>query len=501
MEIKHIRDIRELYDRRLEKVNQLYIELAGFLQQVERQRQGGRKRRLLPPFMKKMERRRPSNQSTTPTSPECSLTSPDSPKITPAKAPLYATLNPATDSVTQTTTTLTASTSSRKRHHRTNSGSPRGSRCSRSSSSRASVVVDAETQTDCMDISETDMSPTTSCPTTSCSTSTAFPQRVILQQFTNGSDDEGVNGNSVQVHYMVQHPQPPVPVFTRVDSRSTSPIIFDSEDSVNRNIGPPRASSEEDNLERIGRKVSEIKIGSIFSPENGNISDDIGEIIRQRACSETRDELDSTEDAANEDSFTDEEGEIYNNHLRRKSKPGREAAKSRYVDDIFAVFDTKAIMEHNEQLPFLDVLVIRNSENKLEFDVYRKETATLRYIPNDSHHPFQHKMASFNFLIHRFFARRPIYPGRRSNRYKLNLSHYQREPNASDEGNTSEYSVSPSSKSSTLESNPDRIRGLPNLPVKRPNESLDGSSDSESEENLTVVTQISYNMNKTENVV
>ncbi|KAJ8962871.1 hypothetical protein NQ318_001279 [Aromia moschata] len=71
----------------------------------------------------------------------------------------------------------------------------------------------------------------------------------------------------------------------------------------------------------------------------------------------------------------------------------------RYVDDIFAVFDTKPIslhnfvaklnnrfptikftyeMEHNEQLPFLDVLVIRNSENKLEFDVYRKEIATLR---------------------------------------------------------------------------------------------------------------------------
>ncbi|KAJ8939881.1 hypothetical protein NQ318_023221 [Aromia moschata] len=58
-------------------------------------------------------------------------------------------------------------------------------------------------------------------------------------------------------------------------------------------------------------------------------------------------------------------------------------------------------VEHNEQLPFLDVLVIRNSENKLEFDVYRKETATLRYIPNDTHHPFQHKMASFNFIIHR----------------------------------------------------------------------------------------------------
>ncbi|XP_018568344.1 mitogen-activated protein kinase kinase kinase 13 isoform X2 [Anoplophora glabripennis] len=417
MEIKHIKDIRELYDRRLEKVNQLYIELAGFLQQVERARQGGRKRRLLPPFMKKMERRRSSNQSTTPTSPECSLTSPDSPHIASNRAPLYATLNPATDSVTQTTTTLTATVTSRKRPHRTNSGSPRGSRCSRSSSSRTSVV-DAETQTDCMDLSENDLSPT-SCPTTSCSTSTNFPQRVILQQFGTGSDDESVNGNCVQVHYMVQHPQPPVQIFTRVDSRSTSPIIFDSEDSVNRNIGPPRASSEEDHLETIGRKVSAIKIGTIFSPENGNISDNLGEIIRQRTCSETRDELDSTEDAANEDSFTDEEGEIYNNHLRRKS-----------------------------------------------------------------------------------FARRPIYPGRRSNRYKISLSHYQREPNnASDEGNTSEYSVSPSSKSSTLESNPDRVRTLSNLAVKRPNESIDGSSDSESEENLTIVTQLSFNMNKTENVV
>ncbi|KAJ8966883.1 hypothetical protein NQ314_003247 [Rhamnusium bicolor] len=378
-----------------------------------------------------MERRRSSNQSTTPTSPECSLTSsPDSPKIVPAKAPLYATLNPATDSVTQTTTTtLSASITSRKRHQRTNSGSPRGSRCSRSSSSRMSAVVDAETQTDCMDISENDLSPTTSCPTTSCSTSTTpFPQRVILQQFSNGSDDEAVNGNCVQLHYMVQHPQPPVQVFTRMDSRSTSPVIFDPEDSVNRNIGPPRASSEEDNLETIGRKVSAIKIGTIFSPENGNISDNLGEIIRQRTCSETRDELDSTEDAANEDSFTDEEGEIYNNHLRRKSKPGKETSKAS-------------------------------------------------------------------------FARRPIYPGRRSNRYKMNLSHYQREPNASDEGNTSEYSVSPSSKSSTLESNPDRIRGLPNLAVKRPSESVDGSSDSESEENLTIVTQLSFNMNKTENVV
>lgn len=105
-------------------------------------------------------------------------------------------------------------------------------------------------------------------------------------------------------------------------------------------------------------------------------------------------------------------------------------------------------------------------------------------------------------LIFRFsIARRPIYPGRRPNRYKVNLTHFQREPNASDEGNTSEYSVSPSSKSSTLDSNPDRVRILPNLSMKRPSDSMDGSSDSESEENATIITQVSFNRNEAENLV
>ncbi|KAJ8961586.1 hypothetical protein NQ317_013064 [Molorchus minor] len=97
----------------------------------------------------------------------------------------------------------------------------------------------------------------------------------------------------------------------------------------------------------------------------------------------------------------------------------------RYVDDIFAVFDTKVEsvdsfisklnsrftsvnftyeIENNAQLPFLDVLVIKNNQNNLEFDIYRKDTSTLRYIPNDSHHCYQHKMASLNFLIHRLLS-------------------------------------------------------------------------------------------------
>jgi hypothetical protein len=93
----------------------------------------------------------------------------------------------------------------------------------------------------------------------------------------------------------------------------------------------------------------------------------------------------------------------------------------RYVDDIFAIFDTNICqiddfisslnhkftsikftyeLEKEGKLPFLDTLVIRNN-NHLEFDVYRKESSTLRYIMSDSHHHPQHKMAAFNFLIHR----------------------------------------------------------------------------------------------------
>lgn len=107
---------------------------------------------------------------------------------------------------------------------------------------------------------------------------------------------------------------------------------------------------------------------------------------------------------------------------------------------------------------------------------------------------------TYFYNFHCSIARRPIYPGRRPSRYKVNLTHLEREPNASDEGNTSEYSVSPSSKSSTLDSNPDRLRILTNVCKKRPSESMDGSSDSESEENATIVTQVSFNMNKIENI-
>ncbi|XP_045462128.1 mitogen-activated protein kinase kinase kinase 13-B isoform X2 [Harmonia axyridis] len=420
MEIKHIRDIRELYYRKLEKVVQMQLELTSVKQQWE-VKQCGRKRelpsktRFSRAFMKKNERRK-STHSTTPTSPEHSLTSPDSPQICPQKPilrpPVFTCLEKdciQEESEAQTSTSLTPSMRSRKRHHRTSSGSPRNSSCSRSSSYRNSMLIDIGTQTDYMDYSETDMSPISQPSSVGPSTTKlTMPRRVILEQkIADENEDEGANGNgTVQLHYMLQPINPGIPIFTRCSSSS-----MDQEDNGNCNNADELIRySDEDNLETLAQKVSALKNGNIFMDlngcaENGNLTDHYGnEITRKRTTSETRDVLDSTEDAANEDSYTDEEGETYNHTLKRKS-----------------------------------------------------------------------------------LTRRPIYPGRRSGRYKSAL-HFQRQQLASDEGNTSEYSVSPSSKSSTLESiNTSRTsKGA----LKRPNDGSDSSSDSDSEENLTVVTQV-----------
>ena len=92
----------------------------------------------------------------------------------------------------------------------------------------------------------------------------------------------------------------------------------------------------------------------------------------------------------------------------------------RYLDDIFAVFDNNnnindlltqinskfntikftCEIEKDGTLPFLDTLIIRNN-NKLEFDIYRKETSIKRFITKDSNHCCQHKLSAFNSMIHR----------------------------------------------------------------------------------------------------
>lgn len=58
-------------------------------------------------------------------------------------------------------------------------------------------------------------------------------------------------------------------------------------------------------------------------------------------------------------------------------------------------------IENHHTLPFLDLHILRMKNGKIELDVYRKETATQRYISNDSNHHQMHRQAAFHSMIFR----------------------------------------------------------------------------------------------------
>lgn len=94
----------------------------------------------------------------------------------------------------------------------------------------------------------------------------------------------------------------------------------------------------------------------------------------------------------------------------------------RYVDDIFAIIGKHQLrrvmnmLNSNENHPisftseteienklnFLDLTITRNElTNRLEFNIYRKPTATSRFIPSNSAHSQQHKRAAFHSMAYR----------------------------------------------------------------------------------------------------
>lgn len=114
---------------------------------------------------------------------------------------------------------------------------------------------------------------------------------------------------------------PAIQVFTRMDSRTPSPTMLDQSDAVNSNTPQLRMYSDDETLETIDRKVSAMfnvnRFGDTRASDNGNFSSETEDVVSKRRCPETKEERESTEDAAN-DSISEEEGGVYNLQLRRK---------------------------------------------------------------------------------------------------------------------------------------------------------------------------------------
>ena len=58
-------------------------------------------------------------------------------------------------------------------------------------------------------------------------------------------------------------------------------------------------------------------------------------------------------------------------------------------------------MEQNRQIPFLDLLIIREDDGGLKFDIFRKQTNNGNYLKYNSKHPIDHKRAVGRSLVDR----------------------------------------------------------------------------------------------------
>ncbi|KAL0122800.1 hypothetical protein PUN28_007473 [Cardiocondyla obscurior] len=431
-ELRHAQDVREHYERKLERTNNLYLELNAILLQLElrerdvikreQQSTGYKqyKKRLVRPLLKAQERlyRRRNgtlqfSTSSTPTTPPSPTDSPQS----PVKATMYTQLNESN----QPETILAPSNSFKQRkyrHRRVGSG------CGLSSSPRSSPhrerksievparFVDTHTQTDVMDLSETDYTPITNM-------ALSLPEKssldLVRRHSLNKQMTECLNGNSIlsDTHYPMQ------------TSSCSSPEHL-NENNANGNERL-KDCSDDDNLETLGRKVSEIIIANRLIIDNGN-GDDV--II---------------------------------SHSRNKEESGK--LSGHYVEQS-------------------DIKIRTSSDNT---DDREDDACEESWSDEEGEDPSY----TYNYsLRRRSIARRPIGPGCRLRRSKLTASGRIQGALASDEENTSEYSHPPSSQTSTLESNPDVQRVLRNIHHSQKRKEIDDVSDTSSQSETDEVSEI-----------
>jgi hypothetical protein len=117
---------------------------------------------------------------------------------------------------------------------------------------------------------------------------------------------------------------------------------------------------------------------------------------------------------------------------------------TRYVDDIFIIYDTTRITpgeiqihvdhmhknlkltpthEDKAQISFLDILITRQ-KNDLSISIYRKPTTTDTTINYISNHPMEHKLAAFRYYINRMITF-PLNEENRNNEWNIirNIAH------------------------------------------------------------------------------
>ncbi|XP_067003401.2 mitogen-activated protein kinase kinase kinase 13-A isoform X2 [Anabrus simplex] len=480
VELQHAQDIREHYERKLERVNDMYMEMIARYLQVDQQKQELkmklkqievweqelRKREkqvgiihtTLKPQRQLLKKKRPFNHST-PTSPEQQTTSPESPQNWTHGSPVTLVVK----DVSQAKSIVTCGVGSdrllrqrRVRHRRVGSGSGNSPALSKASPSRdrksdplQHILVDNETQTEMMDISETETSPNPYYA--SRQLHFVLPQSDPVPQESKLSDAESLNGNS-------QCPDP--------------------EPNCNVRL----TCSDDDHLETLGRKVSEMLNGNripnptdiVDAADNGNEDDD--GIVNSLCGEET---------------------------LALRLSHGSRKRSAQYRGVVVSGVTVQPVAD----------LRLHGADSSETLD---SQDSGRDNMCEESWSEEEGETGGTYNLHRRSISRRPIGPGCRSRRIKQSsVTALSSECNLSDEENTSEYSHPPSSQCSTLESNPDLLNSMETMGGqghKRQHSAIKddmedgstsaGSSDSDSEDvsDMTIGTQLGKSM-KMETVV
>ncbi|XP_067644161.1 uncharacterized protein wnd isoform X1 [Eurosta solidaginis] len=532
-EWQHAQDIRLVYEDKLEKTNRLYLELSECMTQLqekekeiamrEKQLPGYKPTRRLGCTLRKIQnyRRRlnppmviPGNaqqkqQSSTP-DPE---TTPES----PLKAMLYAQVIGLNQTKSYCVTTQKPKKS---RHRRVGSGSfaaapkyspNRDRRYQSEPENRRNVkLVDTETQTDAMDISETDISPNGCCamrdismalspdvglpsyevlygmeriqecqlalPQTAlqCSTSQPLqlqqPQLLREQQQQTDVPSEtaittpmSLNGNSM------------TPSDVTLQDACSSPDQLEIDDVINSNerLDIPNYCSSNEHLERLGEKV--IK----FINEN-RLSIQTTTSLSNQGEPATRLQVDN-----GNEHVTASGGSSTLTHTQERK---REGSMERTASRLSGSMRRKQQQQQQQQLA-LDKPVVTESQTQAHNNANVESNEDLF---DDSWSDEEgEEDTDYNYsLRRRSIGRLPIGRGMRARRcYKIPITpkipiHKRNVTVVSDEENTSEYSHSPSSQHSTLESNPDEV--LKQMQATQKSDAMNATStDSEGEEDIS----------------
>ena len=88
---------------------------------------------------------------------------------------------------------------------------------------------------------------------------------------------------------------------------------------------------------------------------------------------------------------------VYNGNCRQLE------TLNKYLNSITKNLQFTLETEKNNKINFLD-LPLTKIDNKINYNIYRKPTTTDHAIHASSYHPYSHKMAFFNSMVHRLLS-------------------------------------------------------------------------------------------------